>query len=316
MRYKVVITDSGFPDHQREEEVLNAIADIEKITWTSEEELVKNASAADVLLIQWAPVTRRVIEGLTNCKALVRYGIGVDNIDLQAAREKGIPVCNVPDYCVEEVADHTISMVLSSLRQIPETDRRIRQGEWKIVLPRPMAPFSELNFCLAGFGRIARAVAGRAQALGFRVKACDPFVDPTIILAAGVDPVLPNDLFSQADVLSLHLPLQPDTYHFINETSLKMMKKNALIVNTSRGGLLDTDALRKAVLEGRIWGAALDVLEEEPISGSHPLLAVPGIVLSSHVAWYSTRSIPQLQQKAAEEALRALKGESLQNLLR
>lgn len=133
--------------------------------------------------------------------------------------------------------------------------------------------------------------------------------------ASGVEALLPDELFAQSDILSLHLPLQSETYHFINELNLKKMRKNTLIVNTSRGGLIDTHALGRSVLEGRIWGAALDVLEEEPLDTDHQLLAVPGILLSSHVAWYSTRSIPQLQQKAAEEALRALKGEPLQNPL-
>ncbi len=314
MSYNVIITDSGFPDNNPEKEILENInCSLTNIQCRDESQLRLQLNKADAVIVQWASITRRVIEHMIQCKVIVRYGIGVDNIDLVAAKEKGIPVCNVPDYCIDEVADHTIALALAALRQIRETDQRIRKGEWKIILPRPVSSFSNLNFCIAGFGRIAKEVAQRAIGLRFRVKAYDPFIDQAVIKAAGVEPVSLDQLLQEADVLSLHLPLNADTFHFINKGIIKKMKQSSLIVNTSRGGLIDSTALGEAVNNKEIWGAALDVFEEEPLPLNHILYQVPGVILSSHVAWYSIQSIPVLQRKAAEEALRALKGEPLLN---
>lgn len=314
MSYNVIITDSGFPDNNPEKEILETInCSLTNIQCKDECQLRSQVNKADALIVQWAPITRSVIDGMNQCKVIVRYGIGIDNIDLVAAKEKGIPVCNVPDYCIDEVSDHTIALALVALRQIIETDQRLRKGDWRIILPRPVSSFSNLNFCVAGFGRIAKEVAQRAIGLHFRVKAYDPFVDPAVIKAAGVEPVSLDQLLQDADVLSLHLPLNADTVHFINKASIKKMKQGSLIVNTSRGGLIDSTALAEAVNNKEIWGAALDVFEEEPLPLNHILYQVPGVILSSHVAWYSIQSIPVLQKKAAEEALRALKGEPLLN---
>lgn len=313
MKYNVVITDSGFANHHPEESVLLDVAKVFKANWESEDELIEKTRSADALLVQWAPITNRVIEALTACKIIVRYGIGYDNIDLQAATRRGIVVCNVPDYCIEEVADHTIALALSSIRQIPETDKNIRDGKWNIMLPRPIAPFSSLNFGIAGFGRIAREVAKRALGVGFQVSAHDPFVDDSVMEAAGVNPVSLADLFRTADILSLHLPLNTETKYLVNTARLQTMKRNAIILNTSRGGLIDIDSLVISLNEGAIWGAALDVFEEEPLPPSHSIRNAKGTILSSHVAWYSNRSIPILQKMAAEEIARHLSGGSVIN---
>ncbi|MFB2117993.1 C-terminal binding protein [Parapedobacter sp. 2B3] len=308
MLFNVVITDSGFANHDPERELLKGHAELKKIDWKDEEELRFKTRDADVLLVQWASISQYVIEGLERCKAIIRYGIGVDNIDLKAAKEKGIRVCNVPDYCINEVADHTIALALAALRQIPAVDTNVRQGDWSIVLPKEVAPFDEMVYGLAGFGRIAQAVAKRALGLGFAVKAYDPFVAPESMRLLHVEPVDRDTLMQQSDILSLHLPLKPDTVHFLNGRSIARMKPNALVVNTSRGGLIDTAALTEAISKRQIWGAALDVFEEEPLPLSHKLMEMPEVVLSSHVAWYSRRSIPLLQRKVAEEALRAISG--------
>lgn len=314
MSHNVIITDSGFPDNNPEKKILETInCSLTNIQCKDEFQLKLKVSMADALIVQWAPITRSVIECLNQCKIIVRYGIGVDNIDLVAAKEKGIPVCNVPDYCIEEVADHTIALALAALRQIVDIDQRVRKGDWRIILPRPVSSFSNMNFCVAGFGRIAREVAKRAIGLRFKVNAYDPFVNEADIKDAGVEPVSLDQLFQDADVLSIHLPLKADTFHFINKTSIKKLKPGALIINTSRGGLIDSTALAEAVNNKEIWGAALDVFEEEPLPLNHILYQISGIILSSHVAWYSIQSIPVLQMKAAEEVLRALKGEPLLN---
>ncbi len=314
MSYNVIITDSGFPDNIPEREILETInCSVTNIQCKEEVQLRSLVSKADALLVQWAPITRNVIEDMNHCKIIVRYGIGIDNIDLEAAKDKGIPVCNVPDYCIDEVADHTIALALAVLRQIKEIDLRTRKGDWQITLPRPVSSFSNLNFCIAGFGRIAREVAQRAIGLRFKVKAYDPFVNPDVFRAAGVECLSLDQLLQDADVLSLHLPLNAGTAHFINKTNLKKMKPGALIVNTSRGGLVDSSALAEALIKKELWGAALDVFEEEPFPADHILNAIPEVLLSSHVAWYSIQSIPVLQKKAAAEAVRALKGEPLMN---
>lgn len=313
MSYRIVVTDSGFPNLDPEKGVLKDLGHLELISWRDEAELCEKSALADALLVQWAPINATLISRLRQCKIIVRYGIGVDNIDLKAAAQKGIPVCNVPDYCIEEVSDHTLALALSSLRQVVEVDRRVRNGVWNIVLPRPVLPFHKMNFCLAGFGRIARKVAEKANALGFRVKAYDPCVPGAVMERANVVPVGLSELFEEADILSLHLPLTGTSRHFINYATLSKMKPSALLVNTSRGGLIDMEALARALSEKELWGAALDVFEEEPLPENSPLLHASHLLLSSHVAWYSSHSIPQLQQKAAEEVARGLRGELLSN---
>ncbi|MEO5893482.1 MAG: C-terminal binding protein, partial [Ferruginibacter sp.] len=263
MSYNIIITDSGFPDNAPEKEVLDSIQGcVTNIQCRDEAGLKSQVGEADALIVQWAPITKNVIENLSRCKVIVRYGIGMDNIDLAAAREKGIPVCNVPDYCINEVADHTIALALGALRQIKETDLRIREGVWKIILPRPVASFSSLDFCIAGFGRIARQVARGVVGLGFKVSAYDPFVDQAVFDAAGVQRLTIDQLLKQADILSLHLPLTADTHHFINKATLEKMKPGSLIVNTSRGGLINASDLAAALASQELWCAALDVFEE------------------------------------------------------
>jgi len=315
MSYEVIITDSGFPDHEIEREILHGLGAVTRIDWYDEAMLIEKTRDADALLVQWATITEEVIRSLRQCKVIVRYGIGVDNVDLNAARRYGIPVCNVPDYCITEVADHTVTMALSALRQVAETDRRVRDGQWRITPPRAVAPFSSLCFGLVGFGRIAREVAQRARAIGFRVAAYDPNVGPEAMRLAEVDSAALPDLLQTADILSLHLPLTQETHHFLNRENIRLMKSSALIVNTSRGGLVDSEALAEAISESRLWGAALDVFETEPLPREHVLCRTAGVLLSSHTAWYSTHSIPQLQRKAAEEVRRALRGERLQHIV-
>jgi D-3-phosphoglycerate dehydrogenase len=312
MPSNIIITDSGFSNNEPETEIFTrAGCQLTVLQCTNEAELLSNVQNADALLVQWAPVTKKVIESLTHCKVIVRYGIGVDNVDIIAAKDHGIPVCNVPDYCIDEVADHTIALVLTSLRQIKEVGARINAGDWKITPPRSVQAFSNLDFHLAGFGRIAQEVAARAKALRFRVSAYDPFVAPELMLAAGVTPLTADNLLEGADVLSLHLPLNEKTHHFINHNTISRMKPGVLIVNTSRGGLINADALAHALQTGRIWGAALDVFELEPLPAGNVLMQAPNLILTSHTAWYSAKSVPELQRKAAEEVVRGLQGKQI-----
>ncbi len=277
------------------------------------DEVIAAARDADALLVQWAPVNAAVIAALTRCKVIVRYGIGVDNVDLAAAKAKGIPVANVPDYGVHEVAEHAVALALAMARQLPQIDARTRGGVWKIIPDRPMPSLSEMTFATAGFGRIARAAHTMMSGFGGTRIAYDPFVTKEAMAQEGVEKVELDELFARTDILSLHLPLTPETKHFVNAARLASMKPTTVIVNTARGPLIDTVALAQALHAGTISGAGVDVYETEPLPAEHPLRGAPRALLTSHVAWYSESSIPRLQKLAAEELVRGLRGEPLKN---
>jgi D-3-phosphoglycerate dehydrogenase len=312
-RFKVVVTDHGFPNLDQEHKILDGDCELIAANCKTADEVARAAADADALLVQWAPVNAAVIAKLNRCKIIVRYGIGVDNVDLQAAKTRGIPVCNVPDYCIAEVADHTLALALALARQLPMIDRRVRAGTWKIVPDKPMPAFQEMIFATAGFGRIAQAVLDRAGAFGFQLAAFDPYLKEDFFRERGVRPLSLDELFSQADVLSLHSPLTPETRHLVNAARLQCMKPTAIVINTARGGLVDNLALAQALQAGTIAAAGLDVFETEPLSADHPLRQCDNALLTSHVAWFSQNSVPKLQQLAAREVLRGLKGEALQN---
>ena len=311
---KVFITDYGFTDVHQERQIIHA-AGHELLTGQCKtpETIIEQAADADALLVQWAPINAGVIDQLKHCRVIVRYGIGVDNVDLAAAKARGIPVCNVPDYCIDEVADHALAMALSLARQLPQIDCRVRGGTWKITPDRSMPALSAMTFATAGFGRIARAVLARASAFGCRLAAYDPYVKPEVFAANGVTQLTLEELFAQADVLSLHLPLTSQTKYLINASTLAKLKPTAIIVNTARGGLIDIVALAEALQSGVIAGAGLDVFEPEPLPDQHPLRHCGNAILTSHVGWFSDQSVPKLQRLAAEEVVRALRGEGLKN---
>jgi len=310
---KVYITDYGFPNLEQERKLLSEKGyEVVSATGSSEEDIIENASDADAILVQWAPVTARVISSLRKCRIIVRYGIGVDNIDLAAAKERDIPVCNVPDYCVNEVADHTISLALALARQLMETNARMKKGEWKIIPPYPMPAFRDMLFATVGFGRIAREVLKRARSFGFCTGAYDPNVSRESIEKFSVKHQSFEELISTADIISLHLPLNENTRHLINADTISRMKKGTILLNTSRGGLIDTTALIYALKDRKVV-AGLDVFENEPLPESHPLWNAEHVLLTSHTAWYSSRSVPQLQTLAVEEVLRGLEGKKLKN---
>lgn len=315
MSQTIVITDYGFKNVEAERGVIEGAGmHLRTAQCRKPEEVIAAAGDADALIVQWAPITAAVIAELpARVRAIVRYGIGVDNIDIPAAVARGLPVCNVPDYCLAEVADHALALALGLARQLPQTHRRLLGGEWKITPPAPMPAFREMTLACAGFGRIARAVLERARGFGFTLAAYDPYVSADQFAAAGVKCLSADSLFQEADILSLHLPLTDTTRHFVSAARLREMKPSAVLVNTSRGGLIDTMALTEALQSGRLGGAGLDVFETEPLPGGHPLRQAPNAVLTSHTAWYSESSVPRLQRLAAEEAVRAVRGEPLLN---
>lgn len=313
---KVVLTDHGFASIEQEQKLL-AAAGCELVVLQSKdpEKPAAACADADALLVQWAPINAAVIAALRHCKVIVRYGIGVDNVDLKAAGARGIPVCNVPDYCIAEVADHALALALSLARQIPQTDAVVRSGTWKIIPPSPFPSFRSTTFATAGFGRIARAVLERARSFGFRLAAYDPFVPANAFAEAGVQRLELDALWRESGILSLHLPLTSETRHMVGEASLSRMRGDAIVINTARGGLIDTRALARALVEKRIAGAGLDVFETEPLEADHPLRQAPNVLLTSHTAWYSAGSVPELQRKSAEAVVRAIRGEALVNVV-
>jgi D-3-phosphoglycerate dehydrogenase len=311
----VCITDYGFANVEAERRLVEAAGgELRTGQCKTPAEVLALCAEADVVIAQWAPLNAEVIAGLKNCRGLVRYGIGVDTIDLQAAAAAGIPVANVPDYCIDEVADHTLALALSLGRQLDATDSRVRGGEWSITPPsKTMPALRKMTFATAGFGRIARAVLSRASVFGCRLAAYDPFVPSEVFEKAGVARLGVDELFAEADILSLNLPLTKDTRHFANAARLDRMKPHAVLVNTARGGLIDTHALAAALEKGRPFVAGLDVFEAEPLEADHPLRKAPNTLLTSHTAWFSADSVGELQRLAAEEAARRLRGEDFKN---
>lgn len=317
MSFHVFITDSGFGDDNIERAMLEEQGyTVTNLQCRDSDILRTSVAEADALLVQWAPVDSSVIEMLDRCRVIVRYGIGVDNVDIPAATNKGIPVCNVPDYCIDEVADHTMALALSLGRQLGFTDSLVREGTWRIVPPWPMAAFRKMLFVTFGFGRIAREVLRRAASFEFQLAACDPLVPESEMSKYNVRKLSMEEALSEADILSLHLPLNASTHHLISDLNLRKMKKEAILINTSRGGLIDTYALADALNRKVIFAAGVDVFETEPVAADHPLLRCDNALLTSHTAWYSESSVPALRRMATEEVIRGLKGLPLKNIIR
>lgn len=311
-KYRVAITDYGFPDLEPERNVLEPLGfELVPAHCKTAAEVAELCRNVDAVLTQWAPVTAEAIEAFENCKVIVRYGIGVDNVDLEAARRKNIPVVNVPDYAVQEVADHTLSLMLAVVRKIPQIVQRVREGIWEISPCRPIIGLQGKAIGVAGFGNIAKAVVHRAKAFGMQAVGYDPFVDEAVFAQLGVEKVDWETLLARSDVLSVHMPLTPQTRHILNADAFRKMKPESFLVNTSRGGTIDTDALIDALRRGEIAGAAVDVLEHEPIAPDSPLLQMDQCLVTSHCAWYSENSLLRLQEYAALEIKRLFNGEKL-----
>lgn len=254
-----------------------------------------------------------VLEALPRLRAIVRFGIGVDNIDLEAAAARGIRVANVPDYCIPEVATHTAALILTVARRLLPAARSARDGRWDVAAVRPLPACEAQTVGLVGLGRIGQAVAERLWPFGFRLLAADPAIPAEVARGLGVAVVPLETVFAEADILTLHVPLTGATRHLVSREALARMRPGAYVVNTARGGLVDEQALLEALDAGRLAGAALDVLEQEPPPPDHPLLRHPRVLVTPHVAWYSERAAVEMRRKAAEEVRRLLTGEPLRN---
>lgn len=258
---------------------------------------------AEIILTTWIQFPPEAIRGFERCRMIARYGIGVDTIDLAAATECGIVVGNAPTYCVAEVADHAAALILSLARRIPWFDRQIRGGGWTASQgeERGMRRLASQTLGVVGLGKIGRLLAQRMAPFGFRMLGYDPYIDDGAIRSAGATPASLEELLRESDIVSIHVPLMPATRHLIDEAKLALMKPTASIVNTSRGGVIDEAALTRALQEGRIFGAALDVLQQEPPPNDHPLLSFDPrrVILTPHMAASSLDALPDLHREMA-----------------
>ncbi len=307
---RVVVTDYTFPNLDRERLAAEALgASFEAHQCRTAAEVASAIAGADVAVVQFAPCGAEAIAGLAPGATLLRYGIGYDNIDVAAAAARSMPVGYVPDYCIDEVADHTVALMLSSLRKLPGLDASLRAGRWEAVAAaRPLKPFAETVVGFLGFGQIGREICRRLKPFGFQFIVADPMLDDAKAAELGVRRVDVGTLFREADALSLNAPATPETTGIVNAGTLKTMKSNAVIVNTARGKLVNEPDLAAALTDGVIAGAGLDVFETEPLPADSPLRQAPNLILTPHAAWYSEAAIGRLQQLIADDIGAALSG--------
>ena len=309
----VAVSDSVFPNLDLARGVVSRIgAELHMASQPTLEGIVAVAREADALLVTYAKITADMIREMKRCRIISRFGIGVDNVDIAAATAAGIVVTKVPDYCIDEVSDHAMALLLSLVRKIPFSNARAHAGKWEMSAVVPIHRLRGTLLGLVGFGRIPQLVAPKAKAFGMRVVTYDPYVLQTVVDQAGVERVEFGELVRMSDYISIHTPLLPETRHLFNEQVFRQMKPGAVLVNTSRGPVVDEAALARALDAGQLAGAALDVLEQEPPVSS-PLFGRDNVILTPHTSFYSVEALEELQTKAAEEVVRVLSGQPPRN---
>lgn len=306
-KLKVVVTDWEFANLQYERAVLqHPKIELVAAQCQTEQEVIEQCRDADAVINQYAPISRTVIAQLKRCRIISRYGVGVNTIDVAQATEKGIFVTNVPDYCVDEVSDHTLALILGSVRKICKASAATKKQAWDFKNTKPIYRLRGRRLGLCGFGKIPQAVAKKAKPFGLEVWAYDPYVEESVFQALNVKRVTLEELCSGADVISVHVPLTEKTRGLIGEKQFAFMKKEAFVINTSRGPVIEEQALLQALQKGKIAGCALDVVEEEPIRRDHPFLQMDEVILTPHMAWYSEEAEKELRTKVAEDVYRVL----------
>lgn len=310
----VAVTDSVFPNLHAAERVLSEVgAELRVAEEPTPEAIVQVARAATAVLVTYAKVTADMIQQMTRCRIISRFGIGVDNVDIAAATRAGIVVTRVPDYCIDEVADHTLALLLALVRKIPVADTRAKAGRWEMASLVPIHRLRGTTLGLVGFGRIPQSVAPRAQVFGINVVAYDPYIPKEVMAGARVEGVTFDELVERSDYISIHTPLAPETRHMFNADVFRRMKPTAYLINTARGPLVDGQALVDALREGHLAGAALDVLPQEPPPADSPLFGFDNVILTPHIGFYSEESLVDLQTKATEEVVRVIRGQMPRN---
>lgn len=312
MSARVVVTDYTFPDVAQERSAAEAAgAEFAAYQASSDAEVAELVAGADVVAVQFVPFGPLACRAVAPGASIIRYGVGYDNIDLAAARNCGLNVGYVPDYCADEVADHTAATALTLLRKLIPLDASVRVGAWAAVKhASPLKPFSDTRFGFFGLGQIGQAVLTRLKSFGFQFIVTDPGLSAEQADSLGARLVTPDELLATADILSLHAPATTQTTHFFNAERLAQMQSHAMILNSARGQLIVETDLAKALNEGVIAAAALDVFHVEPLPADSPLRHAPNLLLTPHAAWYSDAAIDRLQGLVATDITRALNGKA------
>ena len=315
-RYKVLITDYIWPSLEVEERALEEVEAVAVVAPDGgEETLAALAEDVDGILTCFAPVTDRVLRAASRCMVVSRYGVGVDNIDVDAATELGMVVAYVPDYCVDEVSDHTLALLLALNRKLVHFDRYAREESWgKVPLTLPVARLRGRVLGIIGLGRIGHEVCRKARAFGMEVLAHDPYISDKVFAAIGARPVSLDTLLRESDFVTLHTPLTAETIGLIGEPQLRLMKPTALLINCARGPVVDEQALVTALREGWIAGAGLDVLQSPLPTPDNPLLQMENVLVTPHVAFFSRESLHELRSRAVGGVVNVLRGEVPDNV--
>jgi len=307
--HRILITDVAWPSTAPEREVFQEIdAVVIEADSSDEDRLVELAKDATGILTCFANVTERVIAASSRLRVVGRYGVGTDNIDIDACSRRDIPVTYVPDYAIEDVADHAMALLMALSRKVVVLDRLVKEGRWETRSARPIHRIRGRTLGILGYGRIGHALALRAKPHGYKVLVCDPYVSADLVMDIGATLVSKEVLISESDAISMHAPLTSETHHSIGESELRKMKPEAYLINTARGLLIDEYALAQALSKGWIAGAGIDVLDEEPPPADHPLLALPNAIVTPHAAFLSEESVLELERRAAVAVVRVLQG--------
>ena len=306
----IAITDSPFPSLNPAKKALARLDPEYRMAKSpNADDILAVARNADAILVTYAKLSGELLRQLKNCKAIGRFGLGVDNIDLPAAKKLNIAVNYVPDYCLREVSDHAMALLLALARKVPLANKLVQSGRWEVPPIVPLRRLEGQTLGLVGFGNIPRALAPKAKAFGFKVLTHDPFVKSDMLASAGVEGVSFDNLLARSDFVSVHAPLLPATRGLMNAAAFAKMKKGAYLINTARGPLIDEPALIAALNSGHLGGAALDVVTTEPLAKDSPLLGRDNVVLTPHTAFYSVEALEELQTKCASDVARVLSGE-------
>ncbi len=309
-KHLIAVTDSPFPSLDLARAALARVdPELRMAKSPSVDDILAVARQADAILVTYAKLPGELLRRLERCKVIGRFGLGVDNIDIPAARELGITVTYVPDYCMQEVSDHAMALLLALARKIPFSNSLVQSGRWEMPAVAPLRRLSGQVLGLIGLGGIPRALVPKAKSFGLKVIAHDPYAGQEVFAAAGVDSVSLDDLYARSDMISVHAPLTPQTRGMVGAAAFAKMKKGVLIVNTARGPLIDEPALIAALDSGKIGAAALDVVTTEPLPKDSPLLGRPNLILTPHTGFYSLEALEELQTTCATDVARVLSGE-------
>ena len=308
--FRVVILDDRYSRYDEEEKVLASIGISPEVHWPeSETEAAVILKDADAVICNLYPLTGSLIRGMENCRVISRYGVGYDNVDVAAAAEKGIAVCNVPDYAMEDASDHALALLFGCIRKISYRDRMIREGKWNLHQDQPCFRMAGRVLGVIGYGHIGSTLVRKISGFGFsKILVDDPRADEDRIAAAGGEKASLEEVLRQSDYISIHCPLKDETVDMFDGEAFGKMKDGAILINTARGPIVNEAELHKALLSGKLAAAGLDVYDEDPLSMKSPLRKLDNITLTDHAAWYSEESIVELKTKAAQNVVQVLSG--------